>query len=1178
MKKILYLLNLVPFLVIGQTQSENYSKVTTYKVPTSTSISNPSQNEASIEVTYYDGLGRPIQKVANKQSNSGKDIITHIEYDAFGRQSKEYLPYASTSSNLTFDANGLQNTLNFSDVLSPAMTPINYIGDKPYSEKLYENSPLNRVLKQAAIGNTWGLGNSHEIQFDYQTNDTLEVVKFRADAVWDSSLGLYDLTLVTDDYYLPNQLYKTITKNENWVSGSDNTTEEFKDKEGRVVLKRTYNDQEAYDTYYVYDIYGNLTYVIPPKVEISNATNTEILDNLCYQYKYDYRNRLVEKKLPGKQWEYIVYDNLDRVVATGPANSPFSEQQTGWLITKYDVFNRVAYTAWLGNDSFSSEKRFQYQKDFNHNNETLSETKSGSNVDNVNNLYSSNVTPLNGYKVLTINYYDDYNFSNGPQNIPNAILDQPVLHNTKGMATGSWVRVLTTPSETLAEVNYNLYDSKSRVIETKTTNILGGFTIVDTKYNFIGQVLQSITLHKKADAVGLIKITEDFQYTPQGRLLNHTHQINDDPKELIAHNLYDELGKLISKNVGGGNVSGFSGLQKVDYGYNIRGWLTNINNVENLNNNGSPTDLFAFKINYDQVDNDVNHQINKLYNGNISETYWKTSSDNVKRKYGYQYDNLNRLLNSIYQKPDTPSNVTNSYNESMKYDKNGNIISLMRNGELDDQVIELSIDDLTYNYQHNSNKLNKVTDATNDPNGFKDDTDLDPNDTNDDYTYDLNGNMIQDTNKGIESISYNHLNLPTQLTFANSSKINYFYNALGKKVRKQVIDLTSESSVVTTTDYLDGFQYKNGNLQFFPTAEGYVNCNAPTITQSTLPDGTVIQYMQDESIPTFSYVYNYLDHLGNIRLSYSKDPQNGVLRIIEENHYYPFGLKHANYNSGKNIYTKEMEILKIKPLPPLLRTSYNYKYNGKELQDELGLNMYTYGFRDYDPAIARWVCVDPLAEKSRRWSPYNYCVDNPVRFIDPDGREIINITGGVRFTGDDAKIAFMAIRDEIRETGGVKTHFVEEAKTPNIYRHTLNSFRKGKPDFLHYDSDKDRQNQRRRESTGAYPTMPGFQRDEYPYASTFEGGKGADVAYVPSKENSSQGGSLGALYKTMKQGEGFLVLPVPKDKEPDAVPDPVPVSIPLPSAESVNRAVKPAVTTATILTIITMIVLSPIGI
>ncbi|WP_208863570.1 RHS repeat-associated core domain-containing protein, partial [Flavobacterium araucananum] len=109
------------------------------------------------------------------------------------------------------------------------------------------------------------------------------------------------------------------------------------------------------------------------------------------------------------------------------------------------------------------------------------------------------------------------------------------------------------------------------------------------------------------------------------------------------------------------------------------------------------------------------------------------------------------------------------------------------------------------------------------------------------------------------------------------------------------------------------------------------------------------------------------DHLGNVRLSYAKNPQTQVLEIIEENNYYPFGLKHEGYNSDSK------------------QIGYNYKYNGKELQDELGLNFYDYGARNYDPALGRWMNIDPLAEQMRRYSPYNYAFDNPVYFIDPDG-------------------------------------------------------------------------------------------------------------------------------------------------------------------------------------------------
>jgi RHS repeat-associated protein len=192
---------------------------------------------------------------------------------------------------------------------------------------------------------------------------------------------------------------------------------------------------------------------------------------------------------------------------------------------------------------------------------------------------------------------------------------------------------------------------------------------------------------------------------------------------------------------------------------------------------------------------------------------------------------------------------------------------------------------------------------------------------------------------------YNHLNLPTKIIFPTGN-IVYFYNASGQKAQKVV----TENTTVTTTDYLGGYQYKNAVLQFFPTVEGYV--------KNTLVSGT----------NSYSYVFNYTDHLGNTRLSYAKDTTTGSLKILEENNYYPFGLKHNGYNP-------------ISPIPENRRL-----FNGKELQEELSLNLYDYGARNYDPVLGRWMNIDPLAEKMRRYSSYNYAFDNPLRFTDPDGR------------------------------------------------------------------------------------------------------------------------------------------------------------------------------------------------
>jgi hypothetical protein len=310
--------------------------------------------------------------------------------------------------------------------------------------------------------------------------------------------------------------------------------------------------------------------------------------------------------------------------------------------------------------------------------------------------------------------------------------------------------------------------------------------------------------HKRTGNDAELTVKEAFTYSPQKRLLTHTHQINGGTEQLLADNTYDELGKLTSKKVG--NTSA-APLQKVDYSYNIRGWLTQINEIKALQKGTDPKDLFGFKINYNSIDADT-AVANPLYNGNIAETFWQFGDDGdlVYRGYGYKYDSLNRLKDASYQRPGFNNPVPKSYDENLTYDKNGNIMSLKRNGDADDQLNLFPIDDLSYTYLANSNKLMQVTDAQpTATSGFKDGIT-----TGYDYAYDANGNITVDKNKNITAITYNHLNLPTKIIFPTGN-IVYIYTASGQKMQKIVTDGTN----TTTTDYLGGYQYQNTVLQFF---------------------------------------------------------------------------------------------------------------------------------------------------------------------------------------------------------------------------------------------------------------------------------------------------------------------------------------------------------------------------
>lgn len=959
MKKFISIICLFLFVtnLFSQTTSENYILSKTYLEAVNTSNSTAKSIKS---IQYIDGLGRPKQIVGIEASPTQKDVVVHIEYDQFGRQTKDYLPIPqSGTQNGDYYASPLANASNI------------YGAEKIYSESILEISPLDRIKQKIQVGNDWV---SHPIQFDYGTNED-DIIKFNAITTWNN--GITESNLVFSGTYQGNLLYKDKITDED-----GNVTELFTNKKGqKLLIRRKLNLTENIDTYYIYDIYDHLCYVIQPKaivpiqnLSINSDVTANIKNELCYQYKYDDKDRLVEKKLPGKGWEYMVYDKADRLIMTQDAN-----QRIGgtWLFTKYDQFGRVAFTGITlanTNSTRTIEQTAANNISINNVMRTANAVINYSSLDLYYTVADTYPHYTNISHLLSVNYYDTYPPLPSSLTIPTNIIGQNVLTqdaigspiSTKSLPTASFVKNIEDNGWTKA---YTWYDTKGRPIGSHSINHLGGYTKTQTELDFAGVVKQSNITHKKLDTDSPTLVHEEFTYDNQSRMLTHKHKVGNNPLETLSTNAYNELSQIIQKGVGG---STGTPLQTVDYIYNIRGWMTGINDPTNLG-----ADLFGYKIKYNQVEglqipdaSDNTLQVLPKYNGNIAEVDWKTSlwENEPLERYGYVYDSLDRLKAGFYQESSNPSLAT--YYEKVGYDINGNIKNLKRTAG-NYGPTAMVIDNLNYQYNSNdlSNKTQLISDYSQNNKGYPAVTTPTP------IQYDANGNTTSFADKGISSISYNFLNLPQTIIQGNNST-NFTYSANGIKLKKVFAG--------RETYYLDGFQYAYTDPYDDPTGS---MVNAETILR-------VIPTNEGYFDPLLNkYFYNFLDQVGNVRLTYSDADGNGAVagntRVTQcygtlpnemcidyfisgeinlVNKYYPFGLLH-DYQFDYNI-------------------PYNYKFQGQELQ-ETGL--YSFKWRNYMPDVGRFFNVDPLSEKYAYQSHYNFSENRVVDGVELEGLEFNSI-------------------------------------------------------------------------------------------------------------------------------------------------------------------------------------------
>jgi RHS repeat-associated protein len=938
MKRLLFITLLLPFLSVfsfGQGNVPNGATIPASAVPTPVStyfyperspfylrsiqsrvpIQDTSKltyatsvDSALISTRYSDPLGRPYEVVVKQASPLKVDYVSMSVYDEFSRQSIQYLPFVAQSNN-TNDGLFKFEALPDDSLFYKSQVPNEQIY---YGKTVYDASPLQRVVKAMAPGNSW-TGASVGISNAWRANNIADSVH-----QWTIPISTENDVASTTTMYLPGSLQVQQTTDERGVKMLV-----YVDELGRKVMTKTQavpSPGTAHVgwlcTYYVYDEMNHLRVVLPPKavaalntsaINWSLTADSTISTNLCYTYFYDSRGRGTMKRIPGKGKGYVVYDIADRPVFSQDSLLRASNQWTGLLYdgqsrpTITGILNYTATwsqlqqlvttqtgnatTATINTDSLTTTNLTLSS------NPTTGDYRASSSISlaagfGVSSGSSFSATIASGaaamnslvmagsplpagaaFNILTVSYYDDYAW----------------LSDVNITTLGS-----SLAADNINGANFNLsYNTAPEYSQPLVSSLRTRGSVTGTKRAVINSsnYLFSVVIYDDHNRPIQTKQTNysggtdvaTTQYNFSGNILRAhvAHQkggANAQNHMVLTKFSYDHMGRVLSiskgldnaalKTVSQGTYNELgqinhktigNSIETQNYAYNMRGWLLGINS-DYVGTSGSNSNYFGETLAYDYG------FTNSQLNGNIAGVIWKAGGDGVARAYGYSYDSANRLTganftqlnsgSSSWTKDQVDYTVT-----GLTYDAGGNILGMIQKGLVDGRPT--TIDSLTYQYYTNSNQLQKVSDGSSVtcPLGdFKDSTN-----TGSDYAYDGNGNATIDYNRhlvtsaGGNGAVYNFLNKPDSLVLNGKAGIHYTYDAVGMRLAKQVNDYTTGHLVRKTWQYISGFVYCNDTLQYVLSEESQIR-NARKVNSST----GAIYY-------AFEYDYFIKDHQGNVR-------------------------------------------------------------------------------------------------------------------------------------------------------------------------------------------------------------------------------------------------------------------------------------------------------------------------